>query len=104
MIVGLGLVVVTLCIAVAAASALMRKASPSATADLTATASTTNRYGTIVQYHDGQRCEHQMFDNSTGHFSEKTPSCEGYQPVDANGVPMPKGTMNVMNAISKSFH
>jgi hypothetical protein len=59
--------------------------------------------GTIVLPSGANGCQHRMFDNRTGQISESGIPCQDSVAVDANGVPIPLGTVHTLNAISKSF-
>jgi hypothetical protein len=59
--------------------------------------------GTIVLPSGANGCQHKMFDNRTGQISESGIPCQNAVAVDANGVPIPLGTVHTLNAISKSF-
>lgn len=59
--------------------------------------------GTIDLPSGANGCQHRMFDNRTGQISESGIPCQNAVAVDANGVPIPLGTVHTLNAISKSF-
>jgi hypothetical protein len=59
--------------------------------------------GAIVLQTDDQRCQRMTFDNSTGRALDAFKPCEKPELLDANGVPVPTGTMHRLDAISKSF-
>jgi hypothetical protein len=47
-------------------------------------------------------CQQQVFDNQTWRMTRSKQPCDPTE-VDAAGVPIPKGTMHRLDAISKSF-
>jgi hypothetical protein len=47
-------------------------------------------------------CRQGTFDNQTGRVSAATEQCDA-DVLDKNGVPVPQGTINRLNSISKSF-
>ena len=59
--------------------------------------------GTIVLPSGANGCQHRTFDNRTGQISQSASPCQSAVAVDANGVPIPLGTVHTLNAISKSF-
>jgi hypothetical protein len=50
----------------------------------------------------GKGCSQQTFDNQTGHMTRSQQPCEATA-YDSNGVPIPLGTIQRLDAISKSF-
>jgi hypothetical protein len=60
------------------------------------------RMGTIVIQNDNDQCEQMKFDNETGKAADYLTPCPK-QIVDANGRPVPQGTVHRLDAISKSF-
>jgi hypothetical protein len=62
------------------------------------------RTGTIVFEIAPHQCKHVTFDNDdNGRLSESLGSCEDDVVFDAQGKPIPMGTMHRLDAISKSF-
>jgi hypothetical protein len=57
----------------------------------------------IVLNQGSRNCQHKLFDNRTGRFSDATTPCPGDAPLDADGNPVPRGTFHTINEISKSF-
>jgi|RhiMethySRZTD1v2_1073278.scaffolds.fasta_scaffold1369855_1 hypothetical protein len=49
-----------------------------------------------------ERCHQTTFDNDSGRMLRTSEPCKG-QPLDRNGVPIPAGTAQRLNSISKSF-
>jgi hypothetical protein len=57
----------------------------------------------IILNQGSRNCQHKLFDNRTGRFSDAATPCPGESPLDANGNPIPSGTAHTINEISKSF-
>jgi hypothetical protein len=57
----------------------------------------------IVLNPGSKNCQHKLFNNQTGRFSNATTPCPADVPLDANGNPVPRGTLHTMSEISKSF-
>jgi hypothetical protein len=57
---------------------------------------------TITNASDANGCIQQQFDNKTGRMTRLPEPCETMT-RDANGVPVPVGTIHRMDAISKAF-
>ena len=89
--------------AVVGVSALLGTA-PSQVANSSASGAVAIPTGTIVLHPGGRRCESKTFNNRTGQISESSASCPNETRLDAKGIPIPLGTVNTMNSISKSFH
>ena len=51
---------------------------------------------------DGKDCAQQVFDNKTGRITSSPQPCSSTI-YDANGVPVPVGTIHRLDSISKSF-
>ena len=47
-------------------------------------------------------CQQEVFDNQTWRMTRSRQPCDATA-LDANGIPIPKGTMHRLDAISKSF-
>lgn len=62
-----------------------------------------DRIGTIVVESGTKRCQRKIFDNGTGRIVESNPTCENDVVLDANGMPIPQGTIHTLNSISNSF-
>jgi hypothetical protein len=62
-----------------------------------------DRTASIVLNQGSKNCQHKLFDNQTGRFSDARTPCPPDVPLDANGNPVPKGTLHTLNEISKSF-
>jgi hypothetical protein len=62
-----------------------------------------DRTASIVLNQGSKNCQHKLFDNQSGRFSDATTPCPPDVPLDANGNPVPKGTLHTLNEISKSF-
>jgi hypothetical protein len=61
------------------------------------------RSGTIVPSSFSDQCKQLTFNNDTGGVSETNKPCKPEIVLDANGVQVPQGTLNRMDAISKAF-
>jgi hypothetical protein len=61
------------------------------------------RTGTIIRQRDENKCRRMKFDNDTGRTVEDFESCDNEAVLDAQGVPVPQGTLHRLDAISKSF-
>ncbi len=59
--------------------------------------------GAVVLQMDDKRCQRMIFDNHTGRQLDTFKPCEKSELSDANGVPLPMGTVHRLDAISKSF-
>jgi hypothetical protein len=88
--------------AVAGLASLIRTA-PSQVANNSASGEAASAIGTITLHPDGKGCQSKTFDNRTGQISEVSGPCQNETPLDAEGVPIPMGTVHTMNSISKSF-
>jgi hypothetical protein len=62
-----------------------------------------DKTGSIVLNQGSKSCQHKLFDNTTGRIFDATTPCPADVPLDANGNPIPKGTIHTLNEISKSF-
>jgi hypothetical protein len=62
-----------------------------------------NGVATIVLHSSASGCQQRSFNNQTGQISDQTSPCRNDVVLDANGMPMPTGTIHTLNAISKSF-
>jgi hypothetical protein len=51
---------------------------------------------------DRAACQETTFDNRTGNLMAATKTCS--DEVDRNGLPLPKGTIRRLDAISRSFY
>jgi hypothetical protein len=61
------------------------------------------RIGTVeLQTGQGQ-CDLLKFDNDTGRTIEGSKRCHSGVPLDANGLPVPMGTVHRLGSIRKSF-
>ena len=59
--------------------------------------------GTIVLHSSSSGCQQKSFNNQTGQIFDQSSSCRNDVALDANGVPIPSGTIHTLNSISKSF-
>jgi hypothetical protein len=57
----------------------------------------------IVLRRSAKLCEHKTFDNQTGRISNADTPCPQDVMLDADGIPVPTGTVRTLNAISKTF-
>jgi hypothetical protein len=62
-----------------------------------------NSVGNIVLHPGTTGCQSMTFNNQTGQVSGAPTSCRDGIVLDANGVPIPMGTVHTLNSISKSF-
>jgi hypothetical protein len=62
-----------------------------------------NRVATIILRSNSSGCQQRSFNNQTGQISDQTSPCHNDAVLDANGMPIPAGTMHTLNSISKSF-
>ena len=76
---------------------------PTQVANNAASRPAANTSGRIVLHPDEKGCESRRFDNQTGQISEAAGPCRNETRLDAKGLPMPTGTVNTMQSISKSF-
>lgn len=60
------------------------------------------RTARITRNSDGNGCSQQIFDNQSGRMFQSQKPCDMTE-YDANGVPVPAGTIHRLDAISKSF-
>jgi hypothetical protein len=82
---------------------LQRQISTSAVETGNPSAFVRDRTASIVLNQGSKDCQHKLFDNQTGQFSDATTPCPADVPVDAYGSPVPMGTLHRMNEISNSF-
>jgi hypothetical protein len=61
------------------------------------------RTGSVVLQDDDGQCVLMKFDNDTGRTIEHVKHCDNTVVRDAQGVPVPAGTIHRLDAISKSF-
>jgi hypothetical protein len=59
--------------------------------------------GAIILHSSSSGCQQKSFDNRTGQIFDLPSSCRNDVALDANGVPIPAGTIHTLNSISKSF-
>jgi hypothetical protein len=90
-------------IAGVAALATGFRTTSSPTAEMATSGADIQSVGTIVLPSGPNGCQHRTFDNRTGQISQSGSPCQSAVAVDANGVPIPLGTVHTLNAISKSF-
>jgi hypothetical protein len=62
-----------------------------------------NSVATIILHSNASGCRQRSFNNQTGQISDQTSPCSNDVVLDANGMPMPAGTIHTLNSISKSF-
>lgn len=63
----------------------------------------TDKTASLVMRRSAKLCEHKTFDNQTGRISDADTPCTPDVVLDANGIPVPTGTVRTLNAISKTF-
>lgn len=61
------------------------------------------RTGKIVVQRDLNRCKQMNFDNDSGRVTDDPSMCDDQVVLDSHGVPVPRGTIHRLDAISKSF-
>jgi len=61
------------------------------------------RIGKIVVQDGLNDCKQKKFDNQSGRISDDASPCDDRIVLDAHGVPVPVGTIQRLDAISKSF-
>jgi hypothetical protein len=61
------------------------------------------RTGTVVRQTDDGQCVLMKFDNDSGRTIDHVKHCDKTVVRDAQGVPVPMGTVHRLDAISKSF-
>lgn len=61
-----------------------------------------NTTASILIHPDGEPCQSRTFDNLTGRIWQTGAPCPETS-VDANGVPVPSGTIHTIDSISRSF-
>lgn len=69
-----------------------------------ANGSAPSRIGKIVLDSSAESCRQLSFDNDTGRIYPDDSPCEGNVPRDATGNPVPVGTLQRLEAISKAFN
>ena len=82
---------------------LQQQRSPTATERGDASKFAQDRTASIVLNQGSKNCQHKLFDNQTGRFSDATTPCPADVPLGPNGLPVPRGTLHTINEISKSF-
>lgn len=90
-------------LAIAARSATVWFSRASSERDLASTISEATHTGTIIVQEPRERCKQMKFDNDSGRPIGQFKPCDTADILDANGVPMPTGTIRRLDAISKSF-
>jgi hypothetical protein len=98
-----GVISVAALIAAAAIFATVFKISPSAKVENTASRAEPSSVATIVLHSGARGCQQRSFDNQTGQISDLSSPCHNDVVLDANGLPVPTGTVHTLNSISKSF-
>lgn len=76
---------------------------PSSNEETQAVKSSESGTGTVVVQTAKESCTLMKFDNRTGRTIENERHCEKSTVLDANGVPVPEGTIHRLDSISKSF-
>jgi hypothetical protein len=89
--------------AVVAALAIGLSRAPAPVVENGAPQADQNSVATIVLHSSTSRCQQKSFDNRTGQISDQTSPCTNEVVLDANGMPIPAGTIHTLNSISKSF-
>jgi|ERR1700722_15756539 hypothetical protein len=70
-----------------------------------ASALASNNFGSakvLIDSADGSGCRQEVFDNKTWRMTQSQQPCDAAT-RDANGIPVPVGTVRRLDAISKSF-
>jgi len=98
-----GVISVGVLIAAVAAFALVFGTTPSPVAENAAPRVEPNSVATIVLHSNAGGCQQKSFNNQTGQISAQTSLCQNEVALDANGMPIPAGTIHTLNSISKSF-
>jgi hypothetical protein len=98
-----GVVAVGVVIAAVALVAMVFIPLPPPKVEKVASRSEPNSVGTIVLHSSSSGCQEKSFNNQTGQISDQSSPCHGDVVLDANGMPVPAGTIHTLNSISKSF-
>jgi hypothetical protein len=96
-------VILLLLLAVIAKFAAERILQPVSHEDVQAANASDMGVGSISQQTDKGRCELVKFDNYSGRTIEYSKHCETNVVRDAQGIPVPAGTVRRLDSISKSF-
>lgn len=99
----LGVFAVGALIAVVAVLAINFSAAPTPVAENGTSHADPNSVATIVLHSNANDCHQRSFNNQTGQISDQTSPCHDGVVLDANGLPIPTGTIHTLNSISKSF-
>jgi hypothetical protein len=99
----LGVISIGALIAAVAVFAIVSGTAPSPVAENAAARSEPNSVATIVLRSDAGGCHQKVFNNQTGQISDQSSRCQNEVALDANGMPIPAGTIHTLNSISKSF-
>jgi len=83
--------------------AIAFSAAPSLNAENAASRADPNSVGTIILRSGSSDCHQKSFNNQTGQIVDQSSLCHNDVALDANGVPIPSGTIHTLNSISKSF-
>jgi hypothetical protein len=98
-----GVVAVGGLIAAVAMVAMVFIPAPTSIAENAASRVDPNSVGTIILRSSTSDCHQKSFNNQTGQIFDQPSSCHNDVALDANGVPIPSGTIHTLNSISKSF-
>jgi hypothetical protein len=99
----LGVISIGVLIAAIAVFAIVFGAAPSPGAENAASRAEPNSVATIVLRSNAGGCQQKSFNNQTGQISNQSSQCQNEVALDANGMPIPAGTIHTLNSISKSF-
>lgn len=98
-----GIIAVGGLIAAVAMVAMVFIPAPTSIAENAASRADPNSVGTIVLRSGSSGCQQKSFNNQTGQIFDQPSSCHNDVALDANGIPIPSGTIHTLNSISKSF-
>ena len=98
-----GIIAVGGLIAAVAMVAMVLIPAPTSMTENAASHADPNSVGTIILRSGSSNCQQKSFNNQTGQIVDQTSSCRSDVALDANGVPIPSGTIHTLNSISKSF-
>jgi hypothetical protein len=99
----LGVISIGVLIAAIAVFAIVFGAAPWPVAENAASRAEPNSVATIVLRSNAGGCQQKSFNNQTGQISNQSSRCQNEVALDANGMPIPAGTIHTLNSISKSF-
>jgi hypothetical protein len=99
----LGVFAVGASIAIVAVFAIGFSTAPAPVVENGASHADPDSVATIVLHSSTSGCQQRSFNNQTGQISDQISPCPNDVVLDANGLPMPTGTIHTLNSISKSF-